>query len=92
MEEKILGRVVSKEGHADSFLGYEKPIIINFLEKVATLRKASYCKILWQNSPYLLNDPGVCVCVCVCVCEYIYIYICFFLFCFFPNINVKIST
>ena len=29
---------------------------IDFLEKGASLNNASYCNLLWQNSPYLLNN------------------------------------
>ena len=52
---------VSKEGHADSLLGYEGlsflgPITLSFLEKRTTVNSASYCQ-LRHNSPYLSNNP-----------------------------------
>ena len=43
--EKVLGATVSKEGHADSILEYEKPITIGFQEKSATVNSASYYEI-----------------------------------------------
>ena len=46
---KIPGTAVSKEGHAG-------PIIIDFLEKGATVKRA-FCQLFRQNSLYLLNDP-----------------------------------
>ena len=36
------------------FLDRKGPI--DFLEKCATVNSSYYCQILWQNSPYLLND------------------------------------
>ena len=33
----------------------EETNITDFLEKGATENRASYCQLLWQNSPYLLN-------------------------------------
>ena len=49
--------VVSKEGHADSFLGHER-IHYNWFpsKKDTTLNSASYCQRLGQNSLYLLKD------------------------------------
>ena len=44
-------------------------IIIDFLEKSSTINSTSYYQHIRQNSPYLLNDP------CMCVHIYIYIYI-----------------
>ena len=35
------------------------PITIDFLEKGATVNNISYCQLLRQNSPYLLNDPCI---------------------------------
>ena len=35
------------------------PIIIDFPEKVATVKSASNCKQLRKNSPYLWNDPRI---------------------------------
>ena len=32
------------------------PITIDFFEKGASVNSASYCQLLRQNSPYLLND------------------------------------
>ena len=59
-KEKVLGTVISKEGHADIFLRHEKkPITIDFLEKGATVKNASCCQFIWQNSSYLLNDPQI---------------------------------
>ena len=55
-KEKVSGAVVSKEGNADNFLEYEKTHTIEFHEKDATINNASYCELLWQNSPFLLND------------------------------------
>ena len=57
------------------FWDMKRPITIDFLEKRATVNSISYCHLLRQYSPSLLNDPCVCVCVCVCVYIYIYIYI-----------------
>ena len=34
-------------------------IIIDFLENDATVDIASYCELLRQNSPYLLNKPRI---------------------------------
>ena len=34
----------------------KRSIIVDFLEKVATVNSASYCKHLRQNLAYLLND------------------------------------
>ena len=48
-KEKVLGRAVSKEGHANGFLDRERPITIDFLEKGATINSASYCQILNQH-------------------------------------------
>ena len=36
----------------------EGPISTDFLEK-KWLNNASYCKIIYQSSPYLLNDPPI---------------------------------
>ena len=35
------------------------PIIIDFLEKDATINSVFYCEILRQNFPYLLNDSYI---------------------------------
>ena len=40
--EKDPGAAVSKEDHAESVLGYERPINIDFLEKGTTVNKAFY--------------------------------------------------
>ena len=40
-KEKILGEAVSKESHADTLLGHEKPMTIDFLEKGATVNCCS---------------------------------------------------
>ena len=52
-KEKIPGSGVGKESHVDSILG---TITINSLEKETTVNSDSYCHLLWQNSPYRLND------------------------------------
>ena len=41
------------------FLDMKGLITIDFFEKDATLNSASYCQLLWQNSPFLLNDPHI---------------------------------
>ena len=46
-KENVQGTGVSK-GHPKSFLGHERPIIIDFLEKGATLNSASFCQLLRQ--------------------------------------------
>ena len=43
--------------------------------KSAPVNRAKYSQFLWQNSPYLLNDPGVSLYIYVCHFIYIYIYI-----------------
>ena len=47
----------------------KEPILIDFLEKVVTAKRAFYCQLLRQNSTYWLSDPRI----------YIYIYILFFI-------------
>ena len=47
-KEKVLG-TVKKD--------IRGPITNKFLEKDSTVNSASYCQVLRQNSPYLLNDP-----------------------------------
>ena len=42
-KEKVASEVVSKESDTDSVLGHERTIIIDFLDKVATVNSASYC-------------------------------------------------
>ena len=56
-KEKAPVTAVSKEGHADSLLGHERTYHFDVLEKGATVNIASYCQLVWQNSPNLLNDP-----------------------------------
>ena len=53
--------MVSKEGHADILLEHERrPISIDFpKKKIAVRNGASYCELLWKNSPYLLNDTYI---------------------------------
>ena len=47
------------------FLDMKGPIIIDFLEKGAVVKSASYCQLLTQNSPYLFNGS----------CKYFFFYI-----------------
>ena len=35
------------------------PITIDLLKKGAGINSASYCQLLMQNSPYLLNGPRI---------------------------------
>ena len=77
LKKKVVGAAVSKEGHTDCLLGHEETSYCWFHLKGAGVNSASYCQLLKQNSPHLLNVPflALCVCVCVCVCVYMYIYI-----------------
>ena len=50
-KEKIPGVAVCKEGYADSLLGHERTHNYWFPWN-------SYCQLLGQNLPYLLNDPS----------------------------------
>ena len=34
-------------------------ITFDFLENDATANSFSYCQLLWQNNPHLLNDPCI---------------------------------
>ena len=47
-KEKIASTVVSKQGDADSLVGYEKPITIDFLKRGAVVNSAFYCQLLRQ--------------------------------------------
>ena len=38
------------------FWDMKGPMTIDFIEKGATVNNASYCQLLWKNSPYLLNN------------------------------------
>ena len=40
----------------------KEPITIDFLEKDETVNSNSYCKFLWQNSPYFFLINLVCIC------------------------------
>ena len=51
--EKVLNTIVSKEGQADSLLGYERCNQFGILEKV---NSASIFQLLKQKSPYSWND------------------------------------
>ena len=42
-KEKVLGVVISKEGHADILLVHERTYHCDFLEKGTTINNASYC-------------------------------------------------
>ena len=48
-KENVSGAAVGKGGDTDSVLGYEWPIIINFLEKGANFDSAFSCRLLNQN-------------------------------------------
>ena len=52
-------RLFTKEGHADSLPGYDRPILL-FLW-CSYKQCASYCQLCRQNSQYLLNDPPRCI-------------------------------
>ena len=54
-----MSAAVCKEGHPDNVLGHGKTHIFDFLEKGATVNSPSYCQLLRQNSPCLLNDPRI---------------------------------
>ena len=41
------------------FRDIKEAITIDFFEKGAAVNSASYCQLLKQNSPYLLNDPRI---------------------------------
>ena len=58
-KEKVLDAVINKEGHTDNVLGYKRLITVDFFEKDTTVNSVSYCQLLRQNFPYLLNDPGI---------------------------------
>ena len=52
---KCSGAVVNKEGHAcDNLLEHERPMIIDFLEKGATVNSASYLP-----TPYFFNNSHI---------------------------------
>ena len=65
-KEKVAGAAVSREGHADSLLKHKSYQYWLSL-KSALLSSDSYCKLLKQNWPYLLNDHHIYI--------YIYMYI-----------------
>ena len=58
-KEKAQDAVVNKESNADRLLGHKRPITVDFLEKGATVNSASYCQLLGENSPYLLNGSYI---------------------------------
>ena len=41
------------------FWGMKANVIVDFLEKDATVISASYCRLFRQNSPLLLNNPHI---------------------------------
>ena len=53
IKKKVPGK---EEDDADSLLGHERPITIDFFEKSAMVNRGFYCQLLRQYSPYLLND------------------------------------
>ena len=46
-ERKYSEWIISREEHADNFLGYKRPIIV-FLEKDAAVNRVSFCQFLRQ--------------------------------------------
>ena len=58
-KEKVLGTTACKEWHVDSLLGLEGKHYLISLKKGTTLNSPSYCQLLGQDSPYLLNDSYI---------------------------------
>ena len=58
-KEILLSTAVNKEGHADSLLGPEGSITIDFLKNNVTLNNTAYYQLLCQNSPFLLNNTCI---------------------------------
>ena len=75
VKKKFWAQQSGKKMMLTVFWNMKEPITIDFREKAATVNSTSYCQLLRQNSPYLLNDLHAYACVGVCVCIYIYIYI-----------------
>ena len=59
VKEKLPDDIVCDKSHADSFMGHERFIIMDFLEEGTTVDNAFYCQLFRQYSPYLLNNPFV---------------------------------
>ena len=75
VKKAFLGSKSFKKIIATVFKDMKKTITIDFHAKDTIANSASYCLLLWQNSPYLLKIP---------VCIYIYIYIYnFYFYCYF---------
>ena len=53
-KKKCSGR--SGQWRSSYLLGTNRPIILIFLKKGVTVNSSSYCQLLRQNSPYLLNN------------------------------------
>ena len=68
MERKHIDSLVKKKFRAQwlvkkiiltVFKDIQGSITVDFLEKNPTVNSASYCQLLWQNSPYFLNELDI---------------------------------
>ena len=57
VKKKFQVQLLIKKVMLTDFWDIKGLITIDFLEKGATVKSASYCQLSRQNSPYLFNDP-----------------------------------
>ena len=90
-EEKIPGVAVCKEGDADSILGQEWLITINFLEKGPTIKMLPLANSEDKTSPYWMTlvHEYIYMYVCVCVCTHVCVCVCV---CVYPVLSLIHST
>ena len=58
-KEKVLGAAVNEEGHTESSEIWQEPLLL-ISREIFWLNSTSYCRILKQNSLYLMNILCVC--------------------------------